>query len=133
MAGDNLPKGYEYCSCHPETCCHEGGIKFVGEKAPFKLDESQRDRCELSKDLLNFDEAKELMDYYDIQVSTTYSKNKLIANTGKVNLALESYYGYKISEYTFKYFYPLKEIIQFILDYKSAVRKEKYQDFLDSL
>jgi hypothetical protein len=24
---DSLPEGYEYCDCHPETCCHFDGIR----------------------------------------------------------------------------------------------------------
>jgi hypothetical protein len=133
MAGDNLPKGYKYCDCHPETCCHEGGVKFVGEKAPFKVDESDRDRLEFSKDFLNVDEAIVLMSYYDMQVSTTYSKNKLIASNGDVSLSLETFYSYRISEHTVKYFFLLRDVVQFILDFKSAVRKGKYQDFLEAL
>ena len=29
---DNIPEGYEYCTCHPETCCHVDGLIYIGNK-----------------------------------------------------------------------------------------------------
>lgn len=30
---ENIPEGYELCDCHPETCCHFDGLKYVGNKS----------------------------------------------------------------------------------------------------
>ena len=39
---DNIPEGYVPCDCHPETCCHEDGLKFVGITRGITMDELKR-------------------------------------------------------------------------------------------
>jgi hypothetical protein len=65
---DGLEEGWEYCNCHPETCSHFNGVRYVGvpkdksaKDEPFNLDEKELKEF-LTKD--GYVSAKEAFDIF---------------------------------------------------------------------